>query len=313
MHRLLSTVPVDLLVADRSREKVTPPFCWPVPTEAVKNTHGLSTAALVAEAAHAAAPGRAAVLGCGTCTEIPIRLLNQKFARVDLIDTDARALDIVRSQCRRWADAENSYVFHRADLTGLIAQIRPRAQELIDRASEPARCLRSLGELLESTRPRFWTPSDETRYSLIVCATVLTQLPAGVREMVEALFLDRFPGVSAAFSDADWQTRVWSFARNLEDGFIEHLDSLTAPGGIVFLSDTVHVSWLTAADERTLTSEGNWIATRTSSLADYLRPWHNVLTARQWDWFREEGEGPYWGRLYGVQAVLYRPSGEPPQ
>ena len=273
----------------------------------------MSTATLVAEAAQAAQPGRAAVLGCGTCTEIPIRLLNQRFRRVDLVDCDARALDIVRSQCLRWADSKHSYVFHPADLTGLTAQIERGAQELVAEASDPGRCLRSLGELLDSTRPRFWTPSDGEQYSLVVCATVLTQLQAGVREMVEALFLDRFPGMFALFSDAAWQERVWNFARSLEDAFIDHLDALTAPRGIVCLSATVHVSWLTALDDRTLTTEGSWIATRTSRLADYLRPWHDILTTGQWEWFREEREGPYWGRLYGVQAVIYRPSREPAQ
>jgi len=310
MPRLSSTVPVDLLVANRSREKPSPRFHWPIPTKAVGDTHNLSTARLVAEAAQAAEPGRATVLGCGTCTEIPIRLLNQKFTRVDLVDIDARSLDIVKSQCLRWADPQDSYVFHRADLTGLIAQIRLRAQELASEELEPVHYLRALGESLESASPQFWTPSDGAKYSLIVCATVLTQLQASVREMVESVFLNRFPGGSALFSDAVWRQRIWSFARNLEDAFIGHLDSLTAPGGIVFLSDTVHVSWLTAVDDRTLTSEGSWIATRTSSIADYLRPWHEVLKADQWDWFREAKEGPYWGRLYGVQVILYRPSRE---
>jgi hypothetical protein len=273
----------------------------------------LSTVALVAQAAQAAELGHAAVLGCGKCTEIPIRLLNQKFTRADLVDIDAHALDVVRSQCRHWADPEDAYVFHRADLTGLIAQIRPRAEQLVVPASEPVCCLRSLGALLESTSPRFWRPPDGARYSLVVCATVLTQLQAVVREIVEGVFLDRFPGKSGLFSDAGWRRCVWSFARNLEEGFITHLDSLTAPGGIVCLTDTVHVSWLTAVDDQTLTTDASWIATRTSRITDYLRPWHDVLTTRQWEWFREEKEGPYWGRLYGVQGVLYRTSREPAQ
>jgi hypothetical protein len=222
-------------------------------------------------------------------------------------------MDIVRSQCLQWADPEEAYVFHRADLTGLIAQIRPRAEQLVMQASEPVPCLRLLGALLESTSPQFWMPSDGARYSLIVCATILSQLQALVRQIVEGVFLDRFPGKSGLFSDEVWRSCVWSFARNLEDGFITHLESLRAPGGIVCLTDTVHVSWLTAAGDQMLTTDGSWIATRTSRITDYLRPWHDILTTRDWEWFREEKEGPYWGRLYGVQAVLYRTSREPSQ
>src|SRR5262249_586451 len=99
---------------------------------------------------------------------------------------------------------------------------------------------------------------------------------------------------------------VWVFARQLESAFINHLERLLAPGGIVYLSDTVHVCWLSQYGAQGFTTEGCWTATRTSRLVDYLRPASEVLTERSWSWVRSQGGGAYWGRLYGVQAIIYR-------
>jgi hypothetical protein len=84
------------------------------------------------------------------------------------------------------------------------------------------------------------------------------------------------------------------------------LEQLSAPGGIVYLSDTVHVCWLLQTDSDTVTTEGSWIASRTSRLADYMLPTYEILKEGSWNWMRKEQEGPYWGRLYGVQALTYR-------
>ncbi|WP_315817955.1 hypothetical protein [Paraflavitalea speifideaquila] len=68
------------------------------------DTHMLSSVAMIAEAAALAGSGLAAVLGCGSCGEIPIRLLNQTFEVVDLVDIDREALSIVDRQCKEWVD-----------------------------------------------------------------------------------------------------------------------------------------------------------------------------------------------------------------
>jgi hypothetical protein len=105
-----------------------------------------------------------------------------------------------------------------------------------------------------------------------------------------------------------WYKSVWNFARNLEDGFIKHLGTLLKPQGIVYLSETVHVSWLTQLDEQSVSTEGRWITLRTSRLTDYLCPSDTIIKEQHWDWLREDKEGDFWGRLYGVQAVIYRVS-----
>jgi hypothetical protein len=164
-----------------------------------------------------------------------------------------------------------------------------------------------LGQLLTSTTPNFWKPLKDYKYNLIVCSAVLTQLQASVRKRVGAIFLNRFPEYRSALSlNKSWRGHIWKFARHLEDVFINHLELLSAPGGIVYLSVTVHVCWLLRTDSQTFTTEGSWIAIRTSRLADYLSPEYEITAERQWKWFRKEQEGHYWGRLYDVQAIIYR-------
>jgi hypothetical protein len=265
--------------------------------------------AMIAEASALAGSGSAVILGCGRCKEIPLRLLAQKFDVVDLVDIDEDALVAVDQQCKQWYDARNSCRFYCADLTGMIARVGRRVSELVAKAVDPIACLEQLAVSLESMAPEFWAPPRGERYDLLVCSMVLTQLQALVRESVEKIYLGRFPEYAAAMlKHKSWCEFVWNFARNLEDGFIEHLGTLIKPQGIVYLSETVHVSWLTQLDEQSVYTEGRWITLRTSRLTDYLRPGDTIIKEQHWDWLRKDKEGDFWGRLYGVQAVIYRVS-----
>jgi len=273
------------------------------------DTHIRSSVGMIAEAIRLTDSGSAAVLGCGRCGEIPVRLLNETFELVDLVDIDREALAAVDEQCKKWDEEKNSYQVHCTDLTGMIARVERRASELVAKTVDPVACLEQLGVLLESTAPEFWAPPRGERYDLLVCSMVLTQLQALVRESVEKIYLGRFPEYAPAMlKHKSWCESVWNFARNLEDDFIEHLGTLIKPQGIVYLSETVHVSWLTQLDEQSVSTEGRWITLRTSRLTDYLRPGDTIIKEQHWDWLREDKEGDFCGRLYGVQAVIYRVS-----
>jgi hypothetical protein len=275
--------------------------------ELTPDTHFLSSIGLIKDAMLLADSGRVAVLGCGRCSEIPVRLLGKKFDRVDLIDIDRAALEFVEAECRKWDDGREVCKFHCADLTGLIAEVERRASELVANSDDPMACLEQLGMLLERTTPRFWKPADNRQYDLLVCSGVLTQLQASVRERAERIYVGKFSDYAPALSKHEsWRVSAWNFARSLEDRFIEHLGKLTKSRGIVYLSDTVHVSWLSQLDHRSVCTDGRWIALRTAQLADYLRPSDTIIHEQRWDWLREEREGNYWGRLYDVQAVIYR-------
>ena len=273
----------------------------------INDAHVQASMAMMIEAASMAGNGSAALLGCGRGSEIPVRQLARKFDRLDCVDLDSDALRILETRCRHWEDSQGRCCFYYSDLTGLIPQIVPQAQKMVAASFDPLFCLYRLGTLLTSAQPDFWKLSSSEKYSLVICSAVLTQLQATVRKSVENIFLDRFPGqASALFSYEPWKTAIWSFARDLEDAFILHLESLCHPEGIIYLSDTVHVCWLQQTGPDVFTTEGAWVATRTSRLADYLRARNEIITERQWRWMRAEQEGPYCGRLYGVQAIIYR-------
>lgn len=275
--------------------------------EIAADSHLHSSVGMIKEALLLADSGSVAVLGCGRCTDIPIRLLNEKFHRVDLIDIDSDALKFVRDESNQWHDAKNACRFYCADLTGMLATVESRAAGVVANCADPPECLEQLGNLLMSTPRKFWRPPESRRYDFVVCLLVLTQLQALVRESVEKIYLRRFPEHAAELQEhKSWRASIWNLARNLEDSFVEHLSALTKPQGLVYLSETVQVSWLTQLDAQSVSTEGSWITLRTSRLSDYLRPRDTIINEERWHWLREGREGNFWGRLYSVQAVFYR-------
>ena len=278
-----------------------------IPAASLNDSHVQSSMAMMIEAANRSELGGVALLGCGKGSEIPVRQLAMRFAPVDCVDLDNDALSILEAQCQQWQDTWHRFRFDHSDLTGLIPQIVPLAQEVVAISAEPFSCLYRLGALLGSAQPDFWKPPSGEKYSLVICSAVLTQLQATVRKRVENVFLNGFPGQASVLSSYEpWRRAVWNFARKLEDAFILHLESLCSSTGIIYLSDTVHVYWLRRSGPELFTTEGTWIATRTSRLVDYLHSWNEILAQHQWDWIKVEAEGPYSGRVYGVQSLIYK-------
>ncbi len=272
-----------------------------------QETHIPTSLTLITEAGALAGPERAAVLGCGACHDIPLGALTDRFERLDLVDLDVGALQSAVARLNRREDLRCECSAHACDITGLMPAIQVRAKEIADGELEPEACLDRLGRLLSSTPPAFWAPESEARYSLVVCSGVLTQLQASVRRRIEDIFVARFRSKwRLLLSYRPWIDRVWEFARKLERAFVDHLDTLALPRAVIYLADTVHVSWLSQIDSATLTAPGSWIATKSANLEDYLDSSYDIRARRRWDWFRQKQEGRFWGRLYGVQALIYQ-------
>jgi hypothetical protein len=271
--------------------------------------HIASSMSMIGDAARLAGSGSAALLGCGRCGEIPLRLLGDRFEAIDLVDLDGPAIDAVVEKGR--ALSHTTWRVHPADLTGLIPRLQPQMLTIAASAGDPRRCLDRFAELLGETTPELWSPPANQRYDLVVCSAVLTQLQATTRKGFQNAFASRFPEHVAELSSYEpWRSALWTWAPALEDAFVRHLGALCAEEGLIYLSDTVHVCWLTEVDGGRLATEGAWIATRTPRLRDYVDPDCEVVREKQWEWLRREQEGPYWGRLYGVQAITYRPRKE---
>lgn len=258
-------------------------------------------------AASVTAGGCAAILGCGNCQEIPLSCLEQTFQHVDFVDIDERAIHVLRDKMTGYRARHDVFQVHHADLTGVSPKLEAAAREVVGEASDPHRCLGELAELLVSASPLFWSAPGGTCYDLVVCSSVLTQLQARVRSVVEAAFLERFQAFAFALrSQEQWRRCAWQFARNLEHGFVDHLRRLAGPNGVIYLSDTIQVWWLKQVGPKEFESPGYWLTTESSRLRDYLPPWVEILAEGGWPWILERTEGPYWGRLYGCQALICR-------
>lgn len=261
---------------------------------------------MIADAAELAPPGYALVLGCGQCTEIPVRFLCQRFSQVDLLDANGAVLDELDLRYQTASPPLTRYALHRADLTGLVVRIIPEARKVVASAQSPAACLEALGEVLLAHEPRFWRPPHQESYSLIVGSVMLTQPPAAILKAVGEIFQSYFP---AEWLERykPWKKVAWQFSRQVEKAFIAHLADLLQTTGVVYLSETVHVCWLSTSPAGDgFSTEGSWILTESSKLADYLPAHYEIIDERSWEWLDLVPEGGYQGRLYGVQGISYR-------
>jgi hypothetical protein len=271
--------------------------------------HIAASMEMIGEAAHLSGGGIATLLGCGRCGEIPLHELAKTFRSIDLVDNDRAALDAIEERCRSWQ--ETTWHIHEADLTGLIAPLRREARQIAAAAADVRSCLDRFCELLDMAAPELWTAPGGERFELVVCSAVLTRLQAGVRRALQEEMSAAFPDdVAPMISSERWRQTVWRFARDLEERLVRHLRWLCCERGVVYLSDTVYVCWVEETEPGRFRTEGAWIATRTARLNDYLLAADEVLRERQWQWMRWERDGRYAGRLYGVQAITYRPASE---
>jgi hypothetical protein len=267
-------------------------------------SHIESSVRFILDAAGSTVGPAALVLGCGRCAEIPVSSLGRRFSRLQLVDADVEALTRVAG---RFGDEGGRYQYRRADLTGIVRAIQEDAKRIAAEQVDGEAAIEELAKSLLSHTPRMWSPPDGRRFDFVVCSGVLTQLQARVRGAAERVFRERFPDDAELLrSQASWRRAIWQVARRLEDAFVSHLPQLCARHAVICLSDTVRVNWLRRSGEETFMTEGTWIATQTPRLIDYLPDSADIIAQGQWTWLRQQQEGPYWGRLYDVQAVAYR-------
>ncbi|MGA1867319.1 MAG: hypothetical protein ACMUJM_02115 [bacterium] len=258
---------------------------------------------LIEKAMEMAAPERIAVLGCGRCREIPLPLLMRRCNRIYLVDTDLSALRDVES---KFSCDPPRLEFFAEDLTGLIPYVEAKAPEITRESRNPEECLAALGELLLEAKPRFL--AFPKKFDLVICSAMLSQLQAKIKRATLETFPQKFgPGYPGINTNKKWMKDLWNFARRLEHAFINHLDSLVNPGGVIYLSATVKVCWVKEEQEgKRYTTEGSWITLESGQLPNYLSVDHKIERTVNWPWARKEGENEYWGRLYEIQAVIYR-------
>ncbi|MGC1247355.1 MAG: hypothetical protein WA865_14160 [Spirulinaceae cyanobacterium] len=258
---------------------------------------------LIQYATKMAGTGRALVLSSSGCEEVPLDILGRRFIQVDLVEKDAGIVELIS---RKRSLGNHTYTFYQEDLTCILATITPQAEEIAAVAQNPSSCLQALGQLLISTPLHFCKPTPEPKYNLIVCSGMLTRISALVRQEIESIFLHHFPqSLSALTSDPEWRKPLWQFVRKLEEQFLNHLASLVAHNGMVYLSDTVKVCWLRLDETNQMLTQGAWQTIAKPRLIDYLYSESKVLEQQQWKYLIKKPQGQYWGSLSMIESLVY--------
>lgn len=246
------------------------------------------------------------VLGCGPCVEIPVESLAKKFTDIDFVEQGERSLRLLKCKTQQLPSQVRMNFYH-ADLTGLIQKTEAAAHKAVDCSNNAEQCIDKFCDILNASVADFWQPPASRTYDLVICSVLLTQLELSVREKLNQVFACNYPNSTQLLSDYDpWRTATWNFARKLEENFIRYLDSLVAPGGIIYLSSTIQVSLLKQVNSNWFVSDGAWIMTKTAQLEDYLTAHHSILQKNRWNWLSTEHTDEWWGRLYGVQGLIYK-------
>jgi hypothetical protein len=262
---------------------------------------------MILQPAELVAPGRAVVLGAGACEEIPLVELIARFAEVTLNDIDAQKLEQAPSAIALDAAARARVKLQPGDLAGVTDALIVRIEQSLAASTRWPDAIEAMARAIDE--PVSGTFPIAGRFELVVASCVLSQLHFRLTQEASARFDARFPehGDELRQSDA-WKTAVYRLARRMEDRMIDDLRMLVADAGLVYLSETVQMCFITLAPDGRWQSEGTFRMLRTKDLEDYVRGRYQVLARERWEWVVSPPTEPgQTGRLYDVQALVLRP------
>jgi hypothetical protein len=271
----------------------------------IADQHAQASRALILQAAASVELGRVIVLGAGRCQEIPLAELLGRFRHVTLNDLDDSLLRAALAE--PGLDPERAAAVERlvADLTGSV----DRFAHALAASLEPSGLTAPAAvERLAETAAAWQPPvlNLGRRYDLVIASCVLCQLHVAASARALALFEARFPGRGPLLRrSALWTGALYALARRMEDVFIDGLHGLVAPGGRIYLSDTVRCCFIQATAEGPWITDGAYRMTRTPDLADYLDARFSIEHRAQWHWVVGPPQDPgQVGKLFEVQGMV---------
>lgn len=261
---------------------------------------------LILAAAAQVAPRKAAILGAGRCSEIPLADLVRRFERVVVNDREPLARDEILHTAGLTATDAGNIEWQVADLTGLVEPLAGAWSNVLAAAPDSSAGAEAMYRALKTTRPEP-LPRELTAlapFDLVVASCMLSQLHNAALATAVRLFGERFPGEEERFrASQDTASAFYELARQVEARFIDHLASLTAPQGRIYLAETVQVCFLEPAGPQHWSTEGTLRMLRTANLADYLDQRFTVERSDRWPWVIE-AEPPARSRLFDVQGLI---------
>jgi hypothetical protein len=280
-----------------------------VPDEQVAKSRGMILAA-----ASAAPAGAAIVLGAGRCSEIPLAELARRFQRLVVNDIEPLPAEDLAQQAGLNAAEAAKIVWHVADLTGMTRPLEQAWEQVLANQQDPATAAEAIHQVIKTTVPEpvilepavSGSVQPAQQFELVVASCILSQLHNASLKLALRLFGERFPDKAEWFrTSRQTATAFYNLAREMEARFIDWLAEITAPGGRIFLSESVQMCFIEPDGADYWSTEGTLRMTRTTSLADYLDPRFTIEKFDRWNWVadrpRQAGQR---GRLFDVQGMI---------
>lgn len=274
----------------------------------VADAHEAQSRRLILEVAGQVNPGGALVLGAGSCEEVPLAELADRFEQVTLNDQDRGLLEQALSR-HGLESHEPPLVLDVADLTGITARLLAEVDRELAAATDLNQAIARLTEAVGRVRPVPYAPRET--FDLVVASCVLSQLHVRAVEQTLAKLAARFPAddqgqaaVTALRGSKGFVQGMLALASKMEDEFVTSIYHLLAPGGIAYLSDTVQFCFVHGQPDGGWASDGTYRMTRTTQLTDYLDDRFRVGRLGQWAWVYQPPQAAgQVGRMYNVQAL----------
>ena len=283
----------------------------PVPSEHVPRSLDL-----ILQAAVTVPGGRAVVLGAGECAEIPLKALAIRFDEVMLVDTNQQLLEKAVADAEL-DDTQRAKVQVRVqDLTGTTRSLLEKVESALSAAADAEGAIDAISALLAHEPIVGLLPADGKeinaalpgKFNLVVASCVLSQLHIELLLQAGEAFERRFPDQREQLQTDDrWRAALTGIARRMETRFIDDLAALTAEGGLIYLSESVQMCYITLVADGQWETPGTYRLLRTKDLTDYTDRRFARMGHGRWQWIvaqpTEIGET---GQLFDVQALVLR-------
>jgi hypothetical protein len=268
--------------------------------------HREASARLILRAAEMVPPGHVVVLGAGLCEEIPLGGLTARFSQLVINDVAADTLERGISAAGLGQAARDKLDLRIADLTGITHALVMGIRQILSESPEPEVAVDRMCAILDAA-PKGAFPIAG-RFDLAIASCVLSQLHCALVHDSSAAFIQQFPDLGNLLNESSrWKASVYAIARRMEHEFIDNLARLVTDEGLIYLSESVQMCFVTTTPAGKWQTEGSWRMLRTTRLADYLNGRFTVVESGRWDWVVGPlSSGDQRSRWYDVQAIVAR-------
>ncbi len=261
-----------------------------------------------AAALSAAGTGTAIIFGTGRCREIPLALLAARFERLVLVDLDAAALEEGLAAAALPATDRAKIELRIGDISGVTAGLERDWRATLAGAPDAATAIEPMAAIADAAAQHDEEAPAATAggpFDLVVASCLLSQLHAPAVLAAERLFAERFAAELPQLRASNrWLTGLNGLARRIEKRLIDRLPALTAPGGRIYLSETVQTCLTELAPDGGWTTPGTYRMTPTLDLSDYVNARFKIQTRGRWTWVAAIPEAGRNGKLFDVQALV---------